>query len=291
MIELNKIKHFIIIRFFTQQDPHYPYDIFDVDFLSGQLILANNALKSLENQTSKNFEIVFLAHEKFFADKKYEFIFSTLENATTLPIKFVKISQLGKSTTISWLQRNSGMQDLINEAYDNYDFVIQSCMDFDDFIYKDAIADTQSKVAERENILVYGYCKGYMYFDGELYPIRWRFEGNGHIAIVQSLIVKSSFARKIPFIGIYSFPHSKFKIGMKEFLEKNGIEFSESMFKQSTHKNALIYFRHEFSHNNLVTNKGKIERTLPNKKKLSNEVTKKQLAEEFAFFHELKSIK
>ena len=36
------IKHFIFSRFFPKQDPKYPYDVLDVNFLSTQVVLAKN---------------------------------------------------------------------------------------------------------------------------------------------------------------------------------------------------------------------------------------------------------
>ena len=133
------IKHFIFMRFFNEQSPQYPYNVLDVDFLSNQLVLAkNNSLRSLENQTNKNFEIVFILHEQAFLDKKYEFIFSELKNATTLSLKFIK-----------WNEQAL----LVKDALNKYDFVIQSRMDFDDFIYRYAVSDVQSKINECDSIL------------------------------------------------------------------------------------------------------------------------------------------
>lgn len=284
-----KIKHVIVSRFFPQQDPRYPYNIFDVDFLSKQLNFAkNNALKSLENQTNKNFEFIFLVNEKFFSDPKYEFIFTELRNCTSLPLKFVKTHQAVRG--IAWMYTNTEMPSLIKEMFNHYDFVIQSALDFDDFIYKDAIADTQSKVNECNGILSYGYCKGYTYFNGELSPYRQLFNGMGHHSMLQSLILKSSFAKNLPFIGIHSFVHTKFKPGMKEFLEKNGVAFSEDMFQQNASTNAFIYFRHKFSHNNLVTDPGHLDKFSKRRKITNEDITKEQLADEFGFHYELNSI-
>lgn len=272
-----KIKHFIFMRFFTFRDPKYPYDIYDTNFLSKQLVFAqNNALPSLENQTDKNFELVFLVNHKFLTDKKYEFIFSTLKESTTLPLTFIRQNDIPK---------------LVNDAYDNYDFVIQSRMDFDDFVYKDAIADTHSKINECENILAYGYCKGYIYINKDLYNWKVLFKGIGHYALMQSLMLKSSFAKELPFIGIYTFDHTRVKPILKDFLEKNGIAFSENMFQQNAQTLAYIYFRHEFSHNDLVSNPGKTARISKQLQSITEGLTKKQLADEFGFHYELNSIK
>lgn len=274
------IKHFVFSRFFNFEDPKYPHDIYDVVFLTKQLLLAQNMLKSLENQTNKNFDLVFIVNPKFFDNPKYEFIFQALQYATTLPLKFIKVNEL---------------PSLVKDAYEKYDFVIQSRMDFDDFIFKDAIADTQNKVNECENMLIYGYCRGYTFIYNELYPDYRLCDGIGHYAILQSLILNSSFAKRIPFINPFSFDHAKIKRMAKTFFEKHGIEFSESMFQQNTSANAYIYFRHEFSHYNLV-NHSKMKtppdqpKIADRKKMTTKDITKKQLAEQFGFHLKLNSI-
>lgn len=233
-------------------------------------------MKSLENQTNKNFELVFLLNEKVIDNPKYNFISETLQNATSLPLKFIK---------------SSDQSLLVKAALNEYDFVIQSRMDFDDFIFKDAISDTHNKVNECENILSYGYCKGYEYIHGELYVCDNKCSDIGHLGILQSLILKSSFAKKIPFIGAYFYDHTKIKLGLKEFLEKNGLEFSESMFQQNLSTKAYIYFRHEFSHYILTHNAGKPIIKIPKRPKVTD-ITAKHLKSEFGFVgYELKSIK
>ena len=283
------IKHFVFMRFFNRQVPYYPYDVLDVDFLSKQLVVVNNAFRTLENQTNKNFELIFLVHEKFLAEKKYEFIFTTLRDSTILPLKFIKVKDYPL---------------LVEDAFNGHDFVIQSRLDFDDFIRKDTIADTQSKVDVCDKIFAYGYCKGYTYVLSELYPYFNSYRNIGHHSILQSFIMKSSFAKNLPFIGIHNLPgiynnmynkyisHVSIKTSLKEFLENNGIAFSEDMFQQNTSTNAFIYFRNEFSqdqfakayHNPVEPPKGKNPIT-------DEEITAAQLKSEFGFEYELKSIK
>lgn len=270
------IKHFIFSRFFPYQRKIFPHNVLDVDFLSKQLPLAKNMLRSLENQTNKDFELVFILNDRFFDETKYEFIFSTLQDSTILPLKFI---------------RRNEESSLIKEALNKYDFVIYTRMDFDDFVFKDAVANTQSKVNECDNILLYGYCKGYTYLLGELYRYTALFHGIGHASPFQSFILESSFGKKLPFIDIYN-SHHKFKPILKDFLEKNDVEFSENMFQQNTSNNACIYFRHEFAQQLLVTN-STLE--LPSgKKPLTTEetgITKQQIEDEFGFFYDLNSIK
>ena len=268
------IKHFVMVQFFHWQNPRYPHNVFDVDFLSSQVPLAQNLLRSLENQTNKNFEIIFRPNKRHLADAKYEPIFSALKNSTTLPIKFA----LGEERGV-----------LIKEALKNYDYVITSKMDFDDFVFKDAVEEVQNKVNECNDILAYGYCKGYRYVYGELYPHKSLWGGIGHHSIFQSLILNSSFAKTIPFISVNSFTHEKFKRKMKEFFEKNGIEFLERMFEQNTSTDAYIYYRHDFSQE--LKKRGGIKFRMPKRSPLTTaDITKKQLEEEFGFFHELNSI-
>lgn len=270
-----KIKHFIFMRFFSFNDPKYPHDIYDVDFLSKQLILTRNALGSLENQTNKNFDLVFMVNAKFFNNPKYEFVFSTLKDSTTLPLTFIK---------------SGDVPHLVQEAYDKYDYVIQSRYDFDDFLFKNGIADTQNKVDECNSILGYGYSKGYEYICKEIYPFLHLYKGIGYHSILASLILKSSFAKTVPFIGIWSFSHGEVKSAIENFLEKNGLEFSENMFQQNTTMNAFIYFKHEFSHF-ILTKYGKpIEAPKHRKSLTTADITKKTLEDDFGFHHELNSI-
>ena len=277
-VEDKKIKHFILMRFFSFDDPNYPHDIYDPDFLSKQLVLAkNNAIPSLENQTNKNFNLAFIVNTKFFDNPKYEFVFSTLKESTTLPLTFIKDNERPR---------------LIEESLNDYDFVITSRMDFDDFIYKDAIEDTHSKVNECENILAYGYCRGYTYVCGELYGFIHPYKRIGYHSVLGSVILKSSFAKNMPFIDAFGFNHGLAKNAIKSFVEKNGIMFSENMFQQNTSTKAIIYFRHEFAHWQL-TKVGTSQVSPPaNQVPLTDEeITKKQLADEFGFHLELKSIK
>ena len=270
------IKHFIFSRFFPIQNRIYPYDVLDPDFLSKQIALAkSNVFKSLENQSNKNFDIVIIAHEKVFSNKKYEFIFKEFQEGTTLSLKFIKAKEQSL---------------LVKEAMNEYDFVIYSRMDLDDFIFKDAVEDTQNKVSECENVLAYGYNRGYTYVWGELYPHCWLFSNRGHHSILQSLIWESSFAKNLPFMSIFS-GHPKIKLVLKKFLEDNGVEFSESMFQQSKATNAYIYFRHDLSLDQFDKN-SRNPIKIPNKPQLTTkDITKKQLEEEFGFHYDLKSIK
>lgn len=271
------VKHFIYVNFFSRQNPKYPHNVYDVNFLATQLILAKNIFRSLDNQTNKNFEMVFNVSPKVFSSRhgKYKFVFTTLRSYSTLPIKFM-------ATRETW-------DNLVKDAINKYDFVIQSRMDIDDFIYKGAVEDTQSKIAECDSVLAYGYCKGYLYILGELAPLSRNVkDGNGHINILESLILKSSVVREMPFkcLNIHSFFHHKFKTMMKETFEKNNIEFRENMFLQNTSTNAYIYYRHDFSQEKLVKNRF----TVPHVKLNGSDITKKQLEEEFGFFYDLKSI-
>ena len=266
--------------FFERKVPEYIHDIFDVNFLSGRVLLAkNNVLKTLENQTNKNFELIFLVNDRYLSEEKYGFIFTELKTEIILPIKFMNSGQF---------------RQLVKETYSDYDFVIQSRIDYDDFVYKDAVADTQSKIEECENILSYGYSKGYAYFNGELYifPLPNYFK-NGQMSVFQSWICKSSFVKDLPYMSPYTFNHTKVKPMLKEFLEKNGVAFSENMYKNNVTTNAFIFFRHDSTWSNAGKPYLEIPAFIRRQRKLTSEdITKKQLAEEFGFVgYEFKSIK
>ena len=295
------IKHFVISKLFPMQRQGYPYSILDVDFLSKQLPLAKNMLSSLENQTNKNFELVFLTNPKFFEDKKYEFIFSTLQNSTALPLRFVKFRRytiFGKDKSGSWKfnrdlqeKQNPEWFDILKAARNGYDFVITTAMDFDDFVFKGAVKEAQDKVSQCESVLAYGYNNGYTYIQGDLYhwPYFW-CKGRAHLGIFQSLILKSSAVKELPCFFVQDFWHDVIKPQLKVFLTAYGMEFSENMFQYDISRMAYIYLRHEFSQQQLVAHKGEPFK-IKNRKFTTADITKKQLEEEFGFTgYELKSI-
>ena len=273
------LKHFVFVRFFPYKHANFHRDIFDVEFLSTQVSLAkNNLLRSLENQTNKNFEIGFWTNEKFFTDEKYKFIFTELQKDSTVPITFLQKDDMRRAVSV---------------AYDNYDFVIQSRADLDDFMHKNIVADTQSKINECTGILSHGYSKGYTYFNGELYTFRRPiYFNNGQMSTFQSWIIESSFAKKIPHIGSYTFQHQKVKPELKDFLADNGLEFSESMFHNNLVDNFFVYFRHDATWVNNGNPYVETPKVIIGQKKLTTaDITKKQLEDEFGFTgYELNSI-
>lgn len=294
------IKHFVVSRFFTFQRGGFPYDIFDVNFLQTQLPITRNILSSLENQTNKNFELVFLMNPKFFDAPKYEFIFSTLQDSTTLPIRFVKYRgdtsfdydrehKCYKFIADRQEKQNPEWLDILKAARNDYDFVITTAMDFDDFVFKDAVKDTQSKVDECENILAYGYISGYRYACGELYPDFYSWgKGRAYHSVFYSLILKSSAVKDIPVFFVKDFWHSDVKIQLKILFKEHGVNFSEKMFQQDLSTKAYIYIRHDFAQEYLVAHK---PLKVDEKELTTKDITRKQLEEEFGFTgYELKSI-
>ena len=63
------------------------------------------------------------------------------------------------------------------------------------------------------------------------------------------------------------------------------------MFKENHTAYAYIYFRHDFSQEQLAVHGGKPFKFDEKKKLTAEKITKKQLEEEFGFHLELKSIK
>jgi len=271
------LKHFVIVRFFPHKDPEFTQDIFDLDFVARQVFLTkNNGLKSLENQSNTNFEVVFLMNEQYFKDKKFDFMFSEIKNCTSLPVTFIKKEEL---------------VPLIKEALKKYDFVIQSRTDLDDFLFKDGVAETQDKINECDSLLSYGYLRGYAYYNEELYPHFTPYP-NGYKAVLQSLILKSSFAKNLPFIGIYRFNHTKIKLGLEQIFESKGLPFSQNMFQQNSTTNAFIWFRHDETYSNMGNPFSAAPKYVKKETPLTaKDITKKQLEEEFAFYYDVKSIK
>ena len=112
-----KIKHFIITRFFSQNFEKTNEELFSEKFLSnGFKLVKKNFIKTLENQTNKNFEVIIMIHNDIDIDK----------------IK--PLYDIESSFKISII-RKKDIDKYISEFYDTFDFIITTRLDYDDFVY------------------------------------------------------------------------------------------------------------------------------------------------------------
>lgn len=132
----------------------------------------------------------------------------------------------------------------------DFDYVCESRMDFDDFVFSGVLKDIQSHVDVNIPVKMYGYTNGYTYntFTNTLYLFDWTFNRKditGHWSVCYTIILSKTFALDHKDLTIYSIgDHGKTKINLAEYCKNHEIDFKESMFEYNNEIDAFVYYRH-----------------------------------------------
>ena len=220
-----KIKHYIIIRF------HYKSS--DEKLINNGIELFNNfTLKSLENQSNKNFEIILLIHNEI--NLNHSSIKKLLKIKTNLNIKLIRLKEL---------------QSYIDINSKNIDFLITTRIDNDDLIYKDAVKEIQNKCNKNIPLYYNGYDKLITMIGNDIencYKFYPNYHGIGSMSIFQSLIVNKNKINKL--YNIYDLGyHNKGKFKFIDIYKENNLEFKEIYFNINHMEDSSIYVKHEFN--------------------------------------------
>lgn len=172
------INHFVIIRFWCI-NLISQHELLRYEFLHDQLeIFKKYTLKSLENQSCKNFEIVLLIHGALHKDHP---IINELNNLQSpIKINIVRYSQLNK-----FLSERSDCK-----------FLITTRIDHDDVVYKDAVFKTQSIINDSKKVLIWhAFKNGLTLFRDDFTDVRVFsavYKRIGSMSIWQSLVIQPS---------------------------------------------------------------------------------------------------
>ena len=246
LLNNKKIKIFVITRYFIVDDI-YGEKMYTHDFLYSWFnIFKNNLIKTLNNLKNKNFELIICIHDKVNINDVLFF--------NSIKAKY-KISIIYKGQIIKYLK----------SFYDKYDYIIQSRIDFDDYIFSDVINDLLQNISKNLSIKLYGYCSGYVYFlkTRKWYDFYNELHNIGHWGVFSSLIFSTKFIKNKTDIYIYSFNHGKSKDALQIWCQKNNIEWKNEMFAQNLTKKAFIYYRPFNSYSEMNLKKKNIEYILP----------------------------
>lgn len=241
-----KIKHFIITRYFTVDDV-YGEEMYTYDFLYSWFdLFKNNLISSLNNINNRNFELIIMIHNK--VNKKNVSFFNKLK--VDYKITILHFNEI---------------QKYLDSFYNKYDYIIESRMDFDDFVFNDVITDIQSKVNENITIKLYGYCSGYTYYklNEKYYDFFHTVKNIGHWGICSSIIYNTKFVKNTKHFNIYSFNHGRSKINLQTWCKDNNIQWNDNMFEQNKDIKAFIYYRPLNSYSELLNKRNNIEYKLP----------------------------
>jgi hypothetical protein len=178
-----KIKHFVITRFLCSNFR----GISDCELLNNKNLelhynlLNAHLLKSLEAQTTTDFELIILIHENLNIYNKQMFD-NVYELKSSFPIKVMFLSEL---------------KNYIYNFYNTYDFIITSRIDLDDFIAHNAIEKLHNYCKCVDNFCLYGFADGCtLYYnetkkENEIYYMPQRYKDVGFLAILMSLIINT----------------------------------------------------------------------------------------------------
>ena len=231
--KFEEIKHFILIRFYCLE--MMPKNkLFDENLLNkGIDIFTKFTLKSLENQSNKNFEIIIIIHNEI--NSNHPSIKKLLKLKTILKLKILKLKEL---------------QSYINNNSKNINYLITTRIDHDDLIYKDAVEEIQNKCNKNIPLYYNGYNKLITMIGNDIkncYKFYPNYKGLGSISIFQSLIVNKIKINKL--YNIYDLGnHANQKMKFIDIYKKNNLEYKEIFFNINHIEDCCIYIKHKFNH-------------------------------------------
>ena len=176
-------KHYIITRFMCDNfiKDYRKLDINSQETINKSLDIAKrHIISTLENQTNKNFTLMFLVSDNL----SEENIYSILKLSDVLAIEVVRLSDL----------------NYVIESVDT-DYLITSRLDYDDHVYNNCVKDIQDLLNKNPEVKLWGVNQGMSLVDGEIIPHLMRreiFEQNkdGFFAPMISLILKKEACKK-----------------------------------------------------------------------------------------------
>lgn len=227
------IKHYVIIRFYCV-DMIEREKLFDLNLLNNAVyIFEKYTLKSLENQTNKNFEIVLMIHDEI--DENYEPIIKLKSIKSEIQINIIRFSEL---------------RNFILNNIKGYDYLITSRMDHDDMVYSNAVGEIQSKCNENVPFYYNGYDRLITMINDDYkncYKFYPDYGGNGAINIFQSVILNLNYTKQIKY-NIFSLSHTKGKEQFITWFKDNNFKFKDEYFNINHLEDSCIYIKHEFNH-------------------------------------------
>ena len=235
------IKHFIITRFMCENFDRPNDFIFDDHFLQESfLIMKNHLLKSLSIQSNKNFEFIIMIHNEIDIEK-VRFLY---ELKDCYDFKIV-------------ILRKNELHDYINQFKEDYDYIITSRIDYDDHIYKTVVDDTQKRIDENYEVILYGLKNGVTVIDGEEEArfISLNYKGKGFFSVFETVIINTKKNKKV--FSVYDLgDHTRIYKTLKEKYLTYGLSNIGAIkyLCDDTDETRYIWLRHKKSQSFMLNN-------------------------------------
>lgn len=243
-----KIKHFVITRFLSSQTLGLGNKIFDEDIINDGINYAKDYfIPSLNNQTNKNFEVIFMINEK------HDTVNSSIKKLYDMPL-----------TVPFHVVRSNECMDFCKEQSVGYDWMICTRMDYDDLVKNTAVDEVQKHVEKNQNAdaITYGYNEGLSYYNGDLYVFdKPGYDYKGYFSVFESVCF--NLKHEVGFF-IYNANHTELKQVVQGYCTEHGltckvIDTNDNMnFVWVRHKNTGTELL-----GNPVINKNRIKNKVP----------------------------
>ena len=242
-----KIKHFIIVRFLCSPNLGFGEKIFDKNFIEKNVnITFKYLIQSLNNQTNKNFEVIYLLNEKHDINFINKLFYKKIKQIDNFNINFIKRYEL---------------KNYISNNIKGYDICITTRIDCDDLINCNAVADVQNLCIKQNfyPVILCGYNYGYrMYDDKRIYDAKYIYQNyRGFISIFISAITYLD-KNNNNFINIYDLgPHHDCGNNLKELYNKLNISYKDcDIIHILDNKNdkSFVYNRYNSSSSSIIQN-------------------------------------
>lgn len=233
-----KIKHFVITRFLSTKHLGLGDKIFDEDIIQNGIDYVNNFfIPSMNNQTNKDFEIIFIINNEH-----------DIENSGIKKLRDIN------TDILCHILKDNEYFNFCKEQAKGYDWLILTRMDYDDLVKNTAAEEIQSMVKKNSNydLFCYGYNTGYTLNlkNKNLYNFeKSSYYKSGYFSIFESLCMNLKTVKNP--INVYSCQHTHLK---KEVEKKGKAEYLRYMIPpDSTCTNNFVWVRHENTGTELIS--------------------------------------
>ena len=228
-----ELKHYVITRFLCDPGIGLGDKIFKPETIEKAIeYVKSYFMPTLENQTQKDFTIIFIINDEHHTDAE--------------PLK--KLTRL--ETDISYyILKHGEYMNFIGKDSDGADCVILTCMDYDDLV-KSTAAEEVRKISEScgTDVATYGYDKGYvMREEGGIWDFAERGytkNRSGYMSVFYSIIFKGENAQHAirSVNDIYAYAHTLISSKMKIFAESHKLRFRQY---RAGKEPSFVWVRHE----------------------------------------------
>ena len=234
-----KVKHIVMTRWWKIPNKVESTILDDHCLNERLLLLKNNLLVSLNNQTNQDFEFILCMHPKH-KSSQVERVQNVMDSfRTKFPCK-IKI-------------HDDSLENYVSSIWKENDVVIQTRIDDDDFVNKNAVQDCRDLIENTKfNLILCGYQYGYKYFKGTnvLYPMKKGYL-NGHMSIFQSIIANTKSVEYSKNTNPFVFNHTRIRQELEQTL-------NNVWFVSFDRPDGFIWFRHKnaisYTTNNTMSN-------------------------------------